>query len=254
MESRRDRSTTSTLGGCAHILIVEDDAAFRMMCQAALEHDKSLSVVASCSCARQAMVAISRAQIDVALVDLGLPDGSGIDVIKAIRIQHPRCDIMVISIFHDEEVVLRAIEAGASGYLLKDSGPHDIVAAIRALRAGGAPISPMIARMLLDRIRSPDARQQPTGRPAKALALSERENEILNVVAKGFSLVEIAELLGISVNTVKTHIKRIYQKLAVNSRTEAVFEAHCSGLLRSNGGIYSEFGGRRTVRAITGES
>jgi DNA-binding NarL/FixJ family response regulator len=87
----------------------------------------------------------------------GLPDGSGIDVIKAIRRWQPRCDVMVISVFQDEEVVLRAIEAGAAGYLLKDSAPPDVVASIRALRAGGAPISPMIALLLLDRIRPPDA-------------------------------------------------------------------------------------------------
>src|SRR5215470_15488721 len=218
---------------CARILIVEDDAAFRMMCRAAVEHDASLELVASCSCVRQAMVAISRAFIDVALVDLGLPDGSGIDVIKAIRRRQPQCDVMVISIFQDEEVVLRAIEAGATGYLLKDSAPPDIVASIRALRAGGAPISPLIARLLLDRFRSPDATRQAAGRTTGTLALSEREVEILRIVAKGLSLAEIAKLLGISVNTVKTHVKRIYHKLAVNSRTEAIFEAQGMGLLHS---------------------
>jgi len=111
------------------------------------------------------------------------------------------------------------------------------------LRAGGAPINPMIARLLLDRIRPADATRQTTRRPAGAPAMSEREIEILRVVAKGLSLVEIAELLGISVNTVKTHVKRIYHKLAVNSRTEAVFEAHCMGLLHSIGDIDREFGG-----------
>jgi DNA-binding NarL/FixJ family response regulator len=151
---------TSNPGAFTRILIVEDDPAFRMMCQAAIGHDASLELVASCSCARQAMVAVCRTSIDVALVDLGLPDGSGIDVIRAIRYQQPRCDIMVISVFQDEEVVLRAIEAGAAGYLLKDSPPSDIVAAIRAMRAGGAPINPMIARLLLDRIRPPDATPQ----------------------------------------------------------------------------------------------
>ena len=200
------------------------------------------------------MVAISRASIDVALVDLGLPDGSGIDVIKAIRRRQPQCDVMVISIFQDEEVVLRAIEAGATGYLLKDSAPPDVVASIRALRAGGAPINPMIARLLLDRIRPADATRQTTRRPAGAPAMSEREIEILRVVAKGLSLVEIAELLGISVNTVKTHVKRIYHKLEVKSRTEAVFEAHCMGLLRSIGGIGREFSDRRTVSPIDSKS
>jgi DNA-binding NarL/FixJ family response regulator len=161
---------------------------------------------------------------------------------------------MVISVFQDEEVVLRAIEAGAAGYLLKDSPPSDIVAAIRAMRAGGAPINPMIARLLLDRIRPPDATPQATRRPAAALALSEREIEILRIVARGLSLVEIAELLGISVNTVKTHVKRIYHKLAVNSRTEAVFEAHCMGLLHSIGDIDREFGGGGAAGTINSDS
>jgi DNA-binding NarL/FixJ family response regulator len=245
---------TSNPRAWTRILIVEDDPAFRMMCRAAIRRDALLKIVASCGCARQAMVAISRAAVDVALVDLGLPDGSGIDVIKAIRSRQPRCDVMVISVFQDEETVLGAIEAGASGYLLKDSTPPDIVASIRALRAGGAPINPMIARLLLDRIRPPDATRQTTGPPAGALALSEREIEILRVVAKGLSLAEIAKLLGISVNTVKTHVKRIYHKLAVSSRTEAIFEAQSMGLLRSADGNDREFGGRRAVNTINSES
>jgi DNA-binding NarL/FixJ family response regulator len=200
------------------------------------------------------MAAIARASIDVALVDLGLPDGSGIDVIKTIRSRQPRCDVMVMSIFQDEEMVLRAIEAGATGYLLKDSAPPDIVASIRALRAGGAPISPLIARLLLDRFRSPDATRQAAGRTTGTLALSEREVEILRIVAKGLSLAEIAKLLGISVNTVKTHVKRIYHKLAVNSRTEAIFEAQGMGLLHSTDGIDREFGGRRAVSTINSKS
>jgi DNA-binding NarL/FixJ family response regulator len=254
---------TSNPGTCTRILIVEDDRAFRTMCRAAFGHEVSLQIVASCCSAREAMVAISRATVDVALVDLGLPDGSGIDVIKAIRRHQPKCDIMVISVFQDEEIALRAIEAGAAGYLLKDSAPPDIVASIRSLRAGGAPINPMIARLLLDRIRPPDATPRPypprragegrEGAPAGALALSDREIEILRIVAKGLSLAEIARLLGISVNTVKTHVKRIYHKLAVSSRTEAVFEAQCMGLLRSTGGIDREFGGRGDVSAIHSE-
>jgi DNA-binding NarL/FixJ family response regulator len=200
------------------------------------------------------MLAIGRASVDIALVDLGLPDGSGIDVIKAIRQRQPQCDVMVISVFQDEELVLRAIEAGAAGYLLKDSAPADIVASIRALRAGGAPINPMIARLLLDRLRRRDATRQTPRRPAGALALSEREIEILRIVAKGLSLAEIGKLLGISVNTVKTHVKRIYHKLAVRSRTEAIFEAQCMGLLRSTDGNDREFGDRRAVSTINSES
>jgi DNA-binding NarL/FixJ family response regulator len=218
------------------ILIVDDDPAFRMMCEAAILRDGSLETVASCCSVCEAMAALAHVEADVGLVDLGLPDGSGVDVIRAIRRRQPRCDVMVISVFHDEEPVLRAIGAGATGYLLKDSAPPDIAGSIHALRAGGAPISPMIARLLLDRMRSPSAALRAAGRAAGALALSEREIEILSIVSRGLSLADIARLLGISVNTVKTHVKRIYRKLAVRSRTEAVFEAQCMGLLHSGGG------------------
>src|SRR6266536_2853629 len=115
---------------CARVLIVEDDAAYRGSCGAAIRRDAFLKLVASCCSARQAISAIKRETIDVALVDLGLPDGSGIEVIKAITRERPECDVMVMSIFDDEELVLRAIEAGATGYLLKDSAPLDIVGCI----------------------------------------------------------------------------------------------------------------------------
>ena len=249
-----DRPMTSNPGACTRILIVEDDRAFRTMCRAAFGHEASLQIVASCCSAREAMVAISRATVDVALVDLGLPDGSGIDVIKAIRRHQPKCDIMVISVFQDEEIALRAIEAGAAGYLLKDSAPLDIVASIRSLRAGGAPINPMIARFLLDRFRPSDTSRRIPKRPAGALALSAREIEILRIVAKGLSLAEIAGLLGISVNTAKTHVKRIYHKLAVRSRTEAIFEAQCLGLLRPPDDVDRELGRRRAASTADSES
>jgi DNA-binding NarL/FixJ family response regulator len=225
-----------------------------MMCQTAIAGDVSFEVVASCCCAREAVVAVGRASVDVALVDLGLPDGSGIDVIKAIRQGQPRCEVMVISVFQDEELVLRAIEAGAAGYLLKDSAPADIIDSIRALRAGGSPISPMIARLLLDRLRHPDCARQTPRRLIGALAPSEREIEILHIVAKGLSLAEIGEMLGISVNTVKTHVKRIYRKLAVGSRMEAIFEAQSMGLLRSTGDVYRKSGRRRGVSITNSES
>jgi DNA-binding NarL/FixJ family response regulator len=133
---------SSNLEAPSRILIVEDDPAFRMTCEVAIRHDVLLQTVASCGCAREAVAAVECAEIDVALVDLGLPDGSGVDVIRTIRRRQPRCDVMVISVFHDEEMVLRAIEAGATGYLLKDSAPPDITGSIHALRAGGAPIDP----------------------------------------------------------------------------------------------------------------
>jgi DNA-binding NarL/FixJ family response regulator len=125
--------------------------------------------------------------------------------------------------------VLASIEAGATGYILKDSMPEEFVGFIRQLRAGGSPISPVIARQLLKRFKPPAL--APQSGQAEEAALSARESEVLCFIAKGFSFGEIARLLGVSPHTVTTHVKKIYQKLAVHSRGEAVYEASRMGLV-----------------------
>ena len=137
---------------------------------------------------------------------------------------------MVVSVFGDEEHVLASIEAGATGYLLKDSLPEEFIDHIKPLRAGGSPISPIIAHQLLKKLR-------PSGGVTPIQAhdhreLSTREAETLSLIAKGFSFAEIAKLLEISPHTVTTYVKKIYQKLAVHSRGEAVYEASRMGLIR----------------------
>lgn len=177
----------------------------------------------------QALTALQTGTPDVLLVDLGLPDGSGLDVIDNVKQRDPACEIMVVSVFGDEDNVLAAIEAGASGYLLKDMLAEPFLTAIRELRAGGSPISPSIARILLARARP--ARPVDHAANSEGIDLGDREAQILGLVAKGFNFGEIGRLLGISTNTVKTHIYRIYRKLSVHSRGEAVFEAKKLGLL-----------------------
>lgn len=173
--------------------------------------------------------------LDIFLVDLGLPDGSGLTAIQCCRKRNPSCEVMVVTVFGDEQHVVAAIEAGASGYLLKDALADTFLGTIRELHAGGSPISPSIARILLRRSRTPEvAAPAAAVTPAVKLfdaTLAERELEILTLVAKGFNFSEIGRLLDISTNTVKTHIYRIYRKLAVHSRSEAVFEAKKLGLL-----------------------
>ena len=175
----------------------------------------------------------------VALIDLGLPDGSGLDVIRhAVRL-HPACEPLVISMFGDEDNVLASIEAGALGYIHKDSTPEDIAHAIREMKAGASPISPMIARRVLSkylslrdgRAAAPVPAPAPAAGPAARALLSAREQEVLELIARGFSYAEIARLQAVSVHTVQTHIKNLYRKLAVRSRGEAVFEATQLGLL-----------------------
>jgi DNA-binding NarL/FixJ family response regulator len=213
------------------VMLVEDDPAFlaRFCGIVAAESDlRLMAAVADMATARQVLA--SQAP-DVLLTDLGLPDGSGIDLIRETARSHPATDIMVISVFGDENHVLASIEAGATGYVLKDSLPDEFVALIRQLRAGGSPISPLIARQLLRRWR-----QAPGTGPAAAAGggdagLSARESEVLGLIAKGFNFGEIARLLSLSPHTVTAHVKKIYQKLAVHSRGEAVYEASKMGLL-----------------------
>ena len=161
------------------------------------------------------------------LVDLGLPDKSGIDVIRHAAKVSPQCESMVVTVFGDEAHVLASIEAGATGYLLKDASADQFLASIRELVAGGSPISPVIARGLLRRFMP-----NPVV-PNNESNLSEREREILKLVAKGFNFGEIGQLLTISPHTVTSHIKKIYRKMAVHSRGEAVYEAQRMGLLDS---------------------
>jgi DNA-binding NarL/FixJ family response regulator len=211
------------------VMIVEDDPAFLTRFCKIIASDADLALfgaVADLASARQAM---SKSAPDVLLTDLGLPDGSGIDLIRETSRRYPTTDIMVVTVFGDEEHVLAAIEAGATGYILKDSIPEEFVGLIAQLRAGGSPISPIIARQLLKRFKS--GAIPPDQKPADDAGLSARESEVLSLIAKGFSFAEIARLLTISTHTVTTHVKKIYQKLAVHSRGEAVYEASKLGLI-----------------------
>jgi DNA-binding NarL/FixJ family response regulator len=171
---------------------------------------------------------MDRHTMDVLLVDLQLPDGSGLDVIKKASLLHPNADVMVITVFGDESHVFKALECGASGYLLKDSMPDDFIGIVKLLRAGGAPINPLIARQIVKRFKSTAAVSLP---PSDTCKLTEREIEILNLVARGFSTSEVAGLLDLSAHTVVTHIKKVYRKLRVNSRSEAIYEAGLLGVL-----------------------
>jgi DNA-binding NarL/FixJ family response regulator len=207
------------------VMVVEDDPAFLTRFCKIVSSDAELELFAAVPDLASARQAMRTAVPDVLLIDLGLPDGSGIDLIRETARRHPATDIMVITVFGDEDHVLASIEAGATGYILKDSLPAEFVQLIKELRAGGSPISPVIARQLLKRLK-------PAGTPAaEETPLSARETEVLSLIAKGFSFAEIARLLGVSPHTVISHVKKIYQKLAVHSRGEAVYEAGKMGLI-----------------------
>ena len=221
-----------------NVFLVEDDPITRESLIARITALGKLTVdvaVGSCAEIRAALV---RRLPDVLLVDLGLPDGDGLDVIAEAAQLHSAPKIMVITVFGDEQRVLAAIKAGATGYLLKDDSSLEIASAIDQLLAGGAPISPAIARHLIRHFRA-DSQPSITGdhrdsnhdTDHQARHLSERERELLLLASKGFTYAEIANMLSITVNTVGSYTKRVYRKLAVTSRAEAVFEASRLGII-----------------------
>lgn len=210
------------------VMVVEDDPAFLARFCRILAQSDSLSLLAAVGDLSSARRALERQTPDVLLTDLGLPDGSGIELIRETAARCPGTDIMVITVFGDEQHVIASIEAGATGYILKDSLPEEFLGLIEQMRAGGSPISPLIARRLLRRMQ-PSAGLPPPAPPESAL--SARESEVLGLIAKGFNFAEIARLLEVSPHTITAHVKKIYQKLAVHSRGEAVYEATRMGLL-----------------------
>lgn len=210
------------------ILIVEDDPAFRQRFASIVTSCPEFRLVAAVGTCAEAIATLRRQAVDILLCDLGLPDGDGADVVRTARRFHPEIDAMVVTIFADEPHVMRSVEAGATGYLLKDSLPEDFIATIQLLRSGGSPIHPTIARRVL---RQFSGRSEGDGSGGMAVALSSREQEVLTLVAKGYRGPEIAGLLGISPHTVSSHIKHIYRKLEVTSRGEAIHEANRLRLL-----------------------
>ncbi len=206
------------------VLIVEDDARFREAFVRAIALADDMTLLGSAPDFASGMALLGSAP-DVLLVDLQLPDGDGIDLIRAAAQRIPDCDVMVVTIFGDERHVLDSIAAGATGYLLKDMPPAELVEQIRVLHAGGSPISPIIARQLLTRF-APTAQTKDSGSP-----LSEQEIKVLTLSAKGFSYDEIAALMQVSRHTVQTYVKRSYRKLQVNSKVDALSEARRLKLL-----------------------
>jgi len=209
------------------VAIIEDDPTMRNLLREAIGNCDDMLVTDVADNAATASGMIEAGGYDVLLCDLGLPDGSGIDLIRQEALTGRDTDILVITMFANQNKVLGAVEAGARGYLLKDERIEDCIEAIQKVRTGGSPISPIIARQLLRKIRpAPSAALVPMAAP-----LSEREIEVLNLLARGFSNAECANILTISPNTIGTHVKNIYRKLEVNSRAEALFEASSQGLL-----------------------
>ncbi|KAB7624071.1 response regulator [Alkalilimnicola sp. S0819] len=210
------------------VLLLEDDGPVRERLARILNDWPGGELLAACATLAQAMEHLAEPVVDLLITDLQLPDGHGVQAIHRLREVNPAAEAMVISVLADDETVVEVIEAGATGYLLKDADSLELIEAIEDLLAGCSPISPSIARVIVKRISKP--RQAPPAAPV--VTLTPRETDILWGIAKGFTYAELAEQLGISRQTVPVHVKNIYRKLEAGNRSEAVFEASRLGLIR----------------------
>ncbi|MFZ6689280.1 response regulator [Undibacterium sp. SXout11W] len=218
------------------IAIIEDNPEFLNRFSQIIQSDPDYLLLGVATNGLDGIALVNNGRADVYLVDLGLPDVDGIEIIKHAVKAHADCDVMVITVFGDDAHIIKSIEAGATGYILKDSSSFDILDCIRTLRDGGSPVNPMIARRILQKFQP----EKPNGIESIAItksltsappALTDRENQMLRALAKGLSFKEIGETHFISAHTVARHVKKIYRTLAVHSRGEAVYEASKMGLL-----------------------
>ncbi|UOG18999.1 response regulator transcription factor [Acinetobacter sp. PK01] len=184
---------------------------------------------------KEAFEKIEEIPISLALVDLGLPDGNGVEFIEKLRERDSSALILVISAWSTQSSLFSAIKAGATGYVLKERDDSEVLLAIRSILRGGAPIDPFIAREILSQIavqeNSQDKSEHREALPSDMEALTNREKEILDLVAQGLSNREISEQLFVSRYTVESHIKHIYRKLSVSKRTKAVSAARTLGII-----------------------
>jgi DNA-binding NarL/FixJ family response regulator len=217
------------------VLVVEDQVKILKSQLKLLEGSPDLEIVGTALSGEAALEEIDKLKPDVVLCDLGLPRMSGIDVTRQVKAKHPAIEILIFTIFDDEEKVIDAVRAGAAGYLLKGAPTDKIVEAIKEVKGGGTVIQPNLARRLLKHFAVPvqsgperKLQVEPPSRP-----LSEREQEILQLIAKGVSNAEAAAVLGVSRATIRTHLEHIYQKLEVTNRVEAVTEGIRKGLINT---------------------
>ena len=213
------------------IVIVEDEPHTLNRLAGIVSAHPDLKLIGTSTRFAEGLELLTKLVPDVLLTDLGLPDGSGMDLIRVISHQQLKTLAMVITIFGDENHVIEAMKAGACGYLLKDSDPEDITYSISQMVKGGAPMSPGIAGYLLKYFRDV---QVPKDLASVKAQLTEKERNVLQLLSKGYTSKEIAEINHLSYYTVTTHIKNIYQKLSINNRAEAVMEAIKLGLVRND--------------------
>lgn len=210
------------------VLILEDTADIRRWLAGLVTTAFPDVAVTEAATLAQALHAAQARSFDLALIDLNLPDGSGITLLQTLRKASPATYCVIATIFDDNENILRALQEGAHGYLLKDQPDDRLLACLQGILRGEPPLSPSVATRILGYFRQ----SAPPAAPEEKCCLSEREREILSLIAKGLSRAEIAKALGISPATVATHIGAVYRKLNISCRSEATVAAIRLGLIR----------------------
>ncbi len=201
-----------------NVAIVEDNRSFRAKLESYLNDAPGYRCVYACDSAEEALKTIPQILPDVVLMDIHLPRMSGVDCTRQLKSLCPSVQILILTVYEDNDRIFGALKAGASGYLLKRAAPDSILAAIQEVKQGGAPMSSQIARCVVQSFRETPSNSH------KEDKLSQREEEILQQLSQGYSTKEIADRSSISVNTVRTHLQHIYDKLHVRSRTEAILK------------------------------
>ncbi len=196
-----------------HIAIVEDDNEIRQTLTLIIDGSQGFSCKYAFPDGESAMASIPNLPVDVVLMDIDLPGMSGIEVTKQLKKKCPDLDIIMLTVQSDDDSIFESLCVGASGYLLKDTNPADLLVHIKEVFDGGSPMSSQVARRIINSFRIIDN------------PLSERETEVLKMLSKGLNYKEVAEEVFLSPHTVKTHIKNIYSKLHVNNRAEAIYKA-----------------------------
>jgi len=213
------------------VAIVDDDPLILSRLASIVNNSKNLSLLFTAQNIQSTIKLMQSELPNVLLLDLGLPDGSGIDVIRWIQKEKLSIGIIVITVFGDEKHMIEAISAGAMGYLLKDDEHQEIETSITQMLNGGSPISPSIARHLLKNFRLQNIKDDKQVMGNMELSLTKRENEILQKISKGFTCKEKLAMENLSYHTITTHVRNIYKKLSVSNRAEALHEAYNMGLL-----------------------
>lgn len=201
-----------------HVMIVEDDEAIRDALRMLINGSDGFLCPVACASAEDALMEIPQHQPQVVLMDINLPGMNGIECVVYIKNTWPEIQVMMLTVFDNPEDIFKSLTAGATGYLLKKTPPARLLEAISELVAGGSPMSGEIARKVVQTFARPLLLPQP------GTGLTAREEEILSYLSKGFLYKEIAAELFISIETVRTHIRKIYQKLQVRTRTEALLK------------------------------